>query len=73
MKMPKTIKHKPEYSVQVFADSVEADVVEEGALVDVDTTLGVRGVRMHVTHLAFAGEGTLDILSQFVDEDFKLI
>ena len=59
--MPNTIKHKPEYSVKVFADSVEANVVEEGALVDVDATLGVGGVRMHVAHLTFAGEGTLKI------------
>jgi hypothetical protein len=47
--------------VKVFADSIEADVVEEGALVDVDATLGVGGVRMHVAHLTFAGEGTLKI------------
>jgi hypothetical protein len=47
--------------MKVFADSVEADVVEEGALVDVDATLGVGGVRMHVAHLAFTGEGTLEI------------
>ena len=46
--------------MEVFADSVEADVVEEGALIDVDAPLGVGGVGMHVPHLTFARERTLE-------------
>ena len=48
-----------EDAVQVLADAVDADVVEERALVDVDAPLRVRRVRMHVAHLAFAGKRSL--------------
>ena len=48
--------------MKVFALAVQADVVEEGALVDVDAALGVGWVRVHVAHLALAGEGSLQIL-----------
>ena len=50
--------------MQVFANAVYADVVEQGAFVDVDATLGVGGVGMHVAHLTLARKGTLDNVSE---------
>ena len=52
--------------VQVLADAVEADVVEQGTLINIDATLSVRRVRVHVTHLAFAGERSLEIKWFFI-------
>ena len=50
--------------MQVFANAVYADVVEQGAFVDVDASLGVGGVGMHVAHLTLARKGTLDNVSE---------